>query len=120
MIGPLMKGLCSVLGAALVLASCSTLGEGERPAVFAEGTDMDSVKAQLSSALGRGTIELGSSDPTETPQLVVLPPRLAPLETRSTAVPLVLDIVLTAQGCGLKRRDDETLIMLGEVRCKPA
>ncbi|GGY44104.1 hypothetical protein [Parvularcula lutaonensis] len=110
---------CAAL--AMTMASaCASLGGGERYAVFAEDTDMDSVKAQLASALGRASVTLGEGDPRDVPQLVVLPPPPGPMESRSTVVPMVFDIKRDGDACILSRRDDGMTVSLEGVTCKPA
>lgn len=112
-----MRGIMIATLAAGLLASCSSFLATGGPAVLGSEDDVETVKAQLADVIGRGSIELGEPSPLEEPVLVVLPPPLGPLETRSPVMPKRYDIEMDRQGCRLIAADDGAVIDLLDVSC---
>ncbi|MEO1662853.1 MAG: hypothetical protein AAFR51_17830 [Pseudomonadota bacterium] len=81
---------------------------------------ISALKAGLSTALGRAIIDLGAGDPTAVPSVAVLPPRPAPRETHSTAMPTLFDLYLEGDTCFAIKQGTSTRIALPDVPCKPA
>lgn len=106
-----------IVGAA-VLTGCQTLMVSEAPAVI-EGDALEDVRVTVGQKAGRADIQFGAPDPTSEPMLVVLPSPLSPLEGRSTATPVLYDIVIRGKACVLKARDGDETIKLPKGSCRP-
>ncbi len=109
----------------LVLASagaCQSSSQTAMPAVLSSGDaeTLAQVKAVLSDALGRARINFGAGDPTQQPQISVLPPPITPPEQRSLARPEIFDLVLIGELCYAVRRTTGDRFVLEGVSCQPA
>lgn len=113
-------GLLAVAGAFL-LGGCQSAGAPEAAVLeAADSQTMAEVKSVLARALNRASVEIGPGDPTKTPTISALPPRLAPSEDRSLAAPTYFDLAIKDGACVLIRRDTGEEFALTGVRCKPA
>lgn len=101
------------------LAACDTSPE---PAVLTDASPETMIRLRdaLATALGRSTVTLGAGDVTATPEVVVLPPAVTPLEGNSTAMPVVFDIILQDGDCYVRRRGTQDLVPVTDVTCNPA
>ncbi|MEM9939445.1 MAG: hypothetical protein AAF768_11395 [Pseudomonadota bacterium] len=115
-----MRGL-SLAAVLLVLGGCK-LPDRPVPAVL-ESTDegaVSALRASLASALGQARVELGPEDLSTSSAVSVLPPKLNPLEGRSTAMPVQFDLVLEAGACLLVHRETGEVYPLEGTECRPA
>ena len=114
-------GNIAVIFCAGLLAACQTVAAATTPAVLvnANNMTMTAVRAVLANAVNRATIELGPDDPTRSPVISVLPPRPGALETRSTATPIVFDLVMSDGACFAVRRASGEQFELKNVACRP-
>lgn len=107
--------------AVLLLGAC----QHQTPLVAAQLVDAPAdtaqqIKVALARAVGRAEIELGAGELTGASTLTVLPPRLAPTETRSTALPTVFDVFVRGDTCVAVQRGAKVEISLPGVSCRPA
>jgi hypothetical protein len=110
-------------------AACATseaageaAGGGAAPARLADVSE-DNVRAlttALGEALGRARVELGAADMATATTIPVLPPPLNPLETKSTAQPVLFDLEIENEACSAIRRDTGECVALPGVRCRSA
>lgn len=117
----LRRLLTILLGAgALLSGGCVTGAAYRMPAVLVSADEdaMAAVKAVLADALEVGRVELGAGDPTTSPVIAVLPPKLGPHEDRSTARPILFDIELRGGACVAVRRDTGEAFDLAGVACR--
>lgn len=107
--------------AGLFVSACQT-GTTMTPATLesADDADMAVVKAVLSEAVGRATIELGAADYSTATSVTVLPPPLGPNETSSPAMPAVFDIVTNGEDCFLVSQSTGQSYALDGVGCVAA
>ncbi len=110
-----------VLIGTLCMAGCQSMA-AETPAVLtaADEASMTRLRAVLGDAVGRANVTLGPGDVTQTSTISVLPPPLGPLETNSTAQPILFDIILRGETCVVVRRDTGAAFELAGVSCRPA
>ncbi|MFP1131605.1 hypothetical protein [Asticcacaulis sp. W401b] len=116
--GLLPAGLLCALG----LVGCQTMAAGKAVPASVDLSDPQTVsrlKAALAPVIGRANIEFGPSAAAQTTLLGVLPPPLGPLETHSTAVPTVFDVVLKDGKCLAVRHDTGVETELKGVTCRP-
>lgn len=109
-------GVCVTL---LTLACQSTGAAVPAALERADAQTMAAVKAVLADAVGRARIELGPGDLTTSSTISVLPPPLSPEEGRSTATPIVFDLVIKGSSCYAVRRDTGRDYALAGVSCRP-
>jgi hypothetical protein len=124
MIGPILR-ILGALAMGVPLGGCQAMEpstETSQAAVLqsADAETLARVRAMLSQATGRAEIDLGAGDPTREPVLIVLPPPLGPLETRSLAVPIRFDIELRGARCYVVRTDTGAAFPLDGVACRKA
>lgn len=100
------------------LGACQT--SPPRPATLEAATPeaMDVLKEVLAEALGRGRIELGGGDPATHSVISVLPPPVDVLEGRSTALPELFDLLVTQEGCFVRRQTTGEMYALPGVACR--
>lgn len=105
---------------ALLSGGCVTGVAHSMPAVLvsADEETMAALKAVLADALEVGRVELGAGDPTTSPVIAVLPPKLGPHEDRSTARPTLFDIELRGGRCVVVRRDTGEAFDLAGLACR--
>jgi hypothetical protein len=116
-----MKGLRALLlGALAASAACQSTATA-RPAVLvtADAQTMAQLKATLARALGRTDIDLGASNPLQSPTITVLPPRPSPYEDRSRALPAVFRLELVGERCFVTAEATGERHVLEAVRCRP-
>jgi hypothetical protein len=111
--------LLMTISAWAALGACQT---APRPATLeASGPEeVEALRRVLAEALGRGRVELGAGDLTGASVISVLPPPPTPLEGNSPAMPELFDLVLTAEGCFVRRRSTGDLFLLPGITCRPA
>lgn len=119
MIGSRLIG--ALLASAVALFGGCQSTAAPRPAVLERGDveTMTQLKTGLARAMGRARIELGPSDPTQSPNLTVLPPAPSPLEDRNTALPTVFRLELEGGRCFAVREDTGERYTLDGVACRP-
>lgn len=111
-----MKSWAGVMTACLV-AGCATGDSGERPAVI-KAEHWATIKPIVAAGMGTAKLDLGEADPREEPLLVVLPPKLGPMESRSTVTPAVFDITTDGEQCTLKQRRAERVFAFPADYCE--
>jgi hypothetical protein len=111
--------VCAAMMGGLAMAGCHSTG-GAAPARLSTDSDsqMQQLKAGLSEAVGRANVELGAGDPMGEGSVVVLPPRLGPLETSSTARPVIFDLELRGEMCFAVNRETGEAFELPGVDCR--
>ncbi|MFN4102183.1 MAG: hypothetical protein ACK4GT_20675 [Pararhodobacter sp.] len=99
------------------LAACQS---APQPATLEPATPeaVEEMKKVLAKALGRGRVELGAGDPARDSVIAVLPPPPTALEGNSPAMPELFDIVLTPEGCFVRRQTTEEMYALPGVACR--
>lgn len=92
------------------------------PAVLvkADPAAMDSLRAALAKAVGKASVELGPGDPTQSPEIAVLPRRPGPLEGNSTAMPTMFRLETEDGACFVVREDGGARERVEGVSCRPA
>ncbi len=115
------KPLVQAMLGAFLLAGCQ-MTKAEAPAVLitADTQTMTELKAVLAGAMKTASVEIGPGDVTQTSTISVLPPRLSPLEGRSTATPVQFDIIKKGRDCSVIRRDTGEVFSLGDIACRVA
>ncbi|MEM1150288.1 MAG: hypothetical protein AAGI03_07000 [Pseudomonadota bacterium] len=110
----------AVLGAAM-LGGCQLTNEDAVPAVLMDDSaeTMETLKATLADATGTASVELGAGDPTQTSAVTVLPPRLSPLETASTAMPTRFNLMMRGETCMVVHSETGEEFQI-ELPCRPA
>lgn len=109
-------------GAVGGLSACQLpdMGQSGEPAVLTladEGVLVE-VKSVLADALGRAAVTLGPGDLTKVSIITVLPPRLGPLEGRSTTTPILFDVMIAGSHCFVVRRDTGDEYALPNIGCR--
>ncbi len=114
----LMGALMAIAG--LFLTACQTAQQGAQPAVLISQDEMSmaALKATLSEAMGRASIELGAGDLTEVSTVAVLPPPLGPHEMNSPAMPELFDLMMQDGNCLLIHRKTGNTHPLDGVACR--
>ncbi|MFN7054713.1 hypothetical protein [Hyphomonas sp.] len=109
--------LLMAVSAAAVLGACQTAA---RPATLeTEGAEeVETLRRVLAEALGRGRVELGAGDLTRDSVISVLPPPPTPLEGNSPAMPELFDLLLTPEGCFVRRQSTDEMFALPGVSCR--
>ena len=99
------------------LAACQS---APQPARLEPATPeaVEEMKQVLAKALGRGRVELGAGDPARDPVIAVLPPPPTPLEGNSPAMPELFDILVTPEGCFVRRQTTQDMYALPGVACQ--
>lgn len=99
------------------LAACQS---APRPATLESATPeaVEEMKKELAKALGRGRVELGAGDPTRDSVIAVLPPPPTPLEGNSPAMPELFDLLVTPEGCFVRRQTTEEMFALPGIACR--
>ncbi|UDF02497.1 hypothetical protein [Asticcacaulis sp. AND118] len=114
----MLTGLLCALG----LGGCQTMAAVKAVPASVDMSHPETVrrlKAALAPVMGRAHIEFGPSAATQTTMLGVLPPPLGPLETHSTAVPTLFDVMIRDGKCLAVRHDTGAETELKGVTCRP-
>jgi len=114
--------LTSLIGLGLLTGGCQTMAPAHAVPASVDVSDpqtLSHLKAALAPAVGRANIEFGPSAAARTTTLGVLPPPLGPLETHSTALPILFEVVIKDGKCLAVRRDTGTEVELTGVTCRP-
>jgi hypothetical protein len=96
-------------GAVLAASACQIAGPPvTKPAVLVrtDAATMDRLKAALAKAMGRAHVELGAGDPTQSPELSILPRPLGPYEDRSLARPTIFRLEIEGSSCFVARQGE--------------
>lgn len=112
-------GMLGMIGAMTIGACQSTPPTIYGALEVADAQTMAVVESVLARAMNRASIEIGPGDLTKTSVVSVLPPRLSPNETRSTAQPTQFDIIIKGAKCFVVRRDTAKEYELSGVACRP-
>lgn len=106
--------------AASLLAGLAACQSAPRAATLEPATPeaVEALKQVLAEALGRGRVELGAGDPARDSVIAVLPPPPTALEGNSPAMPELFDILVTAEGCFVRRQTTEEMFALPGVACQ--
>ncbi|ADU14345.1 hypothetical protein [Asticcacaulis excentricus] len=107
---------------ALGLVGCQTMAAGKAVPASVDLSDPQTVsrlKSALAPVIGRAHIEFGPSAASQPTMLSVLPPPLGPLETHSTALPAIFDVVIKDGKCLAVRHDTGAETELKDVTCRP-
>ncbi len=104
-----------------LLGACQMTDTISGPAILesADAASLASLKAVLADVTGKASIELGPGDLTKTSRLTVLPPPLAPGETRSTAMPKRFELILEGGVCYVREEGSAEQYPLEGVMCRP-
>ncbi len=116
-----MRKLLTMTLSVLALGACQH-GQSQVPALLSDG-DADTIsklEAALADAMGISKVTLGAGDPTTNSTVSVLPPKLNPSESRSTAMPTRFELLLKDGTCYAQREGSEDMISLAGISCKPA
>ena len=115
------RRLPAAMSAVLLLSGGCQSMAAPAPAVLAraDAATMERLKASLAKAVGRAPIELGPGDPTQSPQITVLPRPPSPQEDRSLAKPTNFRLEVEAKSCSLVREDTGARTLLDGVECRP-
>ena len=92
------------------------------PAVLADDSPetMDLLRSHLASAMGQARISLGAGDPLTDSSVAVLPAALNPNEDRSTARPIIFDLMIEGTDCFAVRRGSDEHVPLPGLACRAA
>jgi len=107
----------------LLVGGCQTVVAGPAVPASVDMSDPQTVsrlKAALAPVVGRANIEFGPNAATQTTTLGVLPPPLGPLETHSTVLPIMFEVVIKDGKCLAVRHDTGAETELKGVTCRPA
>ena len=117
-----IRGLMTSGLAATCLTGLAACQSAPRPATLdsAAPEAVEEMKKVLAKALGRGRIELGAGDPAQDSVIAVLPPPPTALEGNSPAMPELFDLLVTPEGCFVRRQTTEEMFALPGVACRPA
>jgi hypothetical protein len=109
----------TLMAAGALLGACQTAGV---PAVLerADAASMDGLKAALARATGQAQVQLGPGDPTQSPEISVLPRPPGPPDDRSLAMPTLFRLEIAGGACFVVRKDDSTRTPVEGVACRPA
>lgn len=117
---PVISGLLAITGSA-----CHTTAHADPvPAILANADDasMRALKSTLAKAMNKSKIELGASDPTQSPNISVLPKSVVGLpggDYANQALPTQFDLMMDGRNCYVVKRGTETKIKVDGIVCKP-
>ncbi len=115
----MIRSVALVLGL-VTAAGCQHATEPAVPAVLSEASDttLETLKAQLRTALGKDDYKLGADDLTASSTLSMMPPPLGPNETHSTVMPIRMELMLDGDTCYAVRSDTGEKIALEGIDCR--
>ena len=116
---PIMTGLL-----AITVTACHTTAHAQpSPAVLknSDESSMKILKSALAKAMKTSRVELGTSDPTRSSSISVLPKSVRGLngnDYANFALPTQFDLMMEGRNCYLVKRGSENKIPLQGIRCK--
>ncbi len=113
--------ILSAATGAIILAGCHSLG-GPAPALLTsnDAATMARLEAALADAMGQAHVVLGPGDPTQSPNVSVLPQPPGPLEDRSLVLPTRFRLEIEWGRCFVVREDGGVRKRIEGVGCRPA
>jgi hypothetical protein len=113
--------ILSAATGAIILAGCHSLG-GPAPALLTsnDAAAMARLEAALAEAMGQAKVVLGPGDPTQSPNISVLPQPPGPLEDRSLVLPTRFRLEIEWGQCFVVREDGGVRKRIEGLGCRPA